>query len=57
MSAEELREASAKLARLVGELAAMEIDHAEIRKEQKTERDMLASDVQSLAATVRQQGR
>jgi hypothetical protein len=57
MSEEELQRAGKRLARLTGELNAMEIDHAEIRKEQKTERDKLRSDILGLAETIRQQGR
>lgn len=57
MGEEELQRAGQRLARLTGELAAMEIDHAEIRREQKTERAMLHMEILGLAETIRQQGR
>ena len=53
MSAEELQDAGRQLARLTGALAEMEMDHAEIRKEQKTERDKLRSEILGLAYTIR----
>jgi len=57
LSEEEMQKAGKKLARMTGELEAMEVDHAEIRKEQKTERDKLRSDINGLAQTIRDQGR
>ena len=53
MTTEELQDAGRQLARLTGALAEMETDHAAIRKEQKTERDKLRSEILGLAYTIR----
>lgn len=57
LSEDEMQKAGKKLARMTGELEAMEVDHAQIRKEQKTERDKLRSDIHGLAQTIRETGR
>ena len=53
MSDDETRKAGLKLAGLVRELAIMEADHAEIRKEQKLEREKLEQRIADVAASIR----
>jgi hypothetical protein len=57
MTDDELRAAGRKLATLVRELADMSADHALKRTEMKTRRDEKREEIETLAQSIRQQGR
>jgi Holliday junction resolvase RusA-like endonuclease len=57
MTEDELREAGAKLASKVAALAAMKQVHRDERAEMTREREELEAEIQSIAQTIRQQGR
>jgi hypothetical protein len=57
MTEDELREAGAKLASKVAALAAMKRRHRVERAERNQEREDLEAEIQSIAQTIRQQGR
>jgi hypothetical protein len=57
MSAAEVKDAGRKLAAKVRELEDLELEHKELREEQRAERKTLKEAISAIARTVRQQGR